>query len=518
MDNRNFLLKLLACIVSASAMSASLSAKGKVPERPNILFAISDDQSWLHTSTNGSKAVRTPAFDRVAAQGILFRNAFAAAPQCSPDRAAILTGRSIWQLEEAGTHASNFPAKFRTYPDILKEQGYRVGYTGKGWGPGNWKINGRKTNPAGPAFNRHRTKKRPTPAISDIDYAANFEEFLDNGGADGDKPFCFWYGGKEPHRTYQKGSGLKAGKKPADVAVPPFLPDTPEIRSDILDYMLEIEWFDEHLGRMLKSLEDRGLLDNTLVVVTSDNGMPFPRAKANLYEYGIHMPLAISWPKVIRTHRAVDDMIGFVDFAPTFLEVAGIAPPGQMSGKSFLDILRSSEQGIVDDSRKFILAGRERHTHARPDNLGYPSRVIRTRDYLYVWNVKPDRWPAGDPTGSGEPEGYHDIDPSPSKTFMLANRETFGRLFALACDKRPEEELYDIAVDPGCLNNLAETAKFDKTKSALRKTLKDTLKRQGDPRMLGRGDIFESYPRYSAMRPFPGFKKRGQYNPKFQVK
>jgi len=517
MNNQN-ILKLLIYIVMVAPLSTTLVAKNSAQKKPNILFAISDDQSWLHTSINGSKAVKTPAFDSVATQGILFCNAFASAPQCSPDRASILTGRSIWQLEEAGTHASNFPAKFHTYPDILKKNGYRVGYTGKGWGPGNWKFNGRTNNPAGPAFNRQRTQKRPTNGISNIDYAANFKEFLEKKGTDAEKPFCFWYGGQEPHRTYQKGSGVKSGKKLSDVVVPPFLPDTSEIRSDILDYMLEIEWFDEHLGRMLKLLEERGQLDNTLVIVTSDNGMPFPRAKANLYEHGIHMPLAVFWPKVIRPKRVVDDMISFVDFAPTILEAAGISPPKAMIGNSFLNILKSTEEGIVDDSRKFILSGRERHTHARPNNFGYPSRAIRTPNYLYIWNIKPDRWPAGDPTDSAETKGFHDIDPSPSKAFMLENKKAYSQFFSLACDKRPEEELYDIVTDPGCLNNLAKSPEYNTTKSKFRNMLKDTLKKQEDPRMLGRGDIFESYPRYSTMRPFLGFKKRGSYNPKFQVK
>jgi len=517
MNNQN-ILKLFTCLVMATPLPSPLLAKSPSPNKPNILFAISDDQSWLHTSINGSKAVKTPAFDRVATQGILFRNAFASAPQCSPDRASILTGRSIWQLEEAGTHGSNFPAKFHTYPDILKKQGYRVGYTGKGWGPGNWKFNGRTNNPAGPAFNRQRTKKRPTNGLSNIDYAANFKEFLEQDETDAKKPFCFWYGGQEPHRTYQRGSGVEAGKKLSDVVVPPFLPDTPEIRSDILDYMLEIEWFDTHLGRMLKLLEERGELDNTLVIVTSDNGMPFPRAKANLYEHGIHMPLAVFWPKVIRPKRVVDDMIGFVDFAPTLLEATGVTPPKAMSGKSFLNILKSTKQANVDDSRKFILSGRERHTHARPNNFGYPSRAIRNQKYLYVWNIKPDRWPAGDPTDAAETKGFFDIDPSPSKSFMMENKNTYGQLFSLSCDKRPEEELYDIVSDPGCMHNLAKNPEYDKTKSMLLKTLKNRLKNQKDPRMLGRGDIFESYPRYSTMRPFPGFKKRSSYNPKFQVK
>ncbi|MCP4976249.1 MAG: sulfatase, partial [Maribacter sp.] len=330
-------------------------------KKPNILFVMSDDQSWIHTGINGSKIVNTPAFDRVAMEGILFTNAFCDAPQCSPNRASILTGRHVWQNEEAGTHASNFPQKLQVFPSLLEEAGYFVGFTGKPWGPGNWEINGRKRNPAGTEFNDMVMNSIPWkgligPNKKAIDYSANFSDFLKqrkNG-----EPFCFWYGSHEPHRKYEKDSGLKAGKKLEDVDLPEFFPDVPEIRSDILDYALEIDWFDEHLGRMLKELEMIGELDNTIIVVTSDNGMPFPRAKANLYEYGIHMPLAVRWGDKAKGGRVVDDLISFIDFAPTFLNAAGINVPKEMTGNSFLNILESNEEGTVTTTRNKILSGR----------------------------------------------------------------------------------------------------------------------------------------------------------------
>jgi len=173
----------------------------------------------------------------------------------------------------------------------------------------------------------------------------------------------------------------------------------------------------------------------------------------------------------------------------------------------------------LEPTREYVLTGRERHTHARPDNLGYPSRAIRSQEYLFIWNIKPDRWPAGDPSGSGEAEGYHDIDGSPTKTFMIENqlREAVQPLFELAFNQRPEEELYDIQTDSGCLRNLASNPQYTTIKEKLKTELKQRLTEQGDPRLLGRGDIFESYPRYNRMRNFPGFKKQGEYNPAFQI-
>ena len=298
--------------------------------------------------------------------------------------------------------------------------------------------------------------------------------------------------------------------------MPPFLPDRKEIRQDILDYAVEIDWFDKHLGQMIDLLEKAGELENTMIVVTSDNGMPFPRAKANLYEYGIHMPLAIRWPERVKGGRVVHDLVSFIDYAPTFLEAAGLEPLAEMTGKSFLNTLVSDKKS---PHRGHILTGRERHTHARPENFGYPSRAIRTMDYLYIRNFHPERWPAGDPTGSGDPDGYHDIDASPSKTFVIAGLTSpdMKILSEKSLAKRPLEELYDIQKDPGCLKNLATLTEFEKIKKELGARLEQLLTEQKDPRMLGYGDVFESYPRYSHMRKFPGFKEQGKYNPKYQV-
>ncbi len=481
-------------------------------KRPNILFAMADDWSWPHASAYGDEVIKTPNFDRVAKEGILFSNTYAAAPQCAPNRASILTGRNIWQNEEAGTHGSYFPKKFSVYPDLLEDSGYFVGYTGKPWGPGNWKVPGWERNPAGKSFNRKKNESVPAGGIrKNCDYAANFRDFLQTRPED--KPFCFWYGASEPHRGYEKGSGQKAGKDPDKVKVPPFLPDTPEVRNDILDYYVEVEWFDHHLGEMLKTLEEIGELDNTLVVVTSDNGMPFPRAKANLYEYGVHMPMAIRWPEKIKAGRVVDDFISSIDFAPTFLEAAGLEPHPQMSGKSFLPLLTSDQEGLIEDHRNDVTFGRERHSHARYDNWGYPSRAIRMQDFLYIWNAKPDRWPAG------QPDHYYDIDGAPTKSFMQEHKDDpeIKPLFELAFGKRPEEELYKVTEDPGCMNNLAQESDYQTIKEELKEQLMLVLKEQKDPRVTDNGDIFESYPRFNTMRPhLGGFAERGEYNPKYQ--
>ncbi|MBM3814459.1 MAG: sulfatase [Acidimicrobiia bacterium] len=476
--------------------------------RPNILFAIADDQSYPHTGAMGDRVVKTPHFDRVAERGVLFRNAFCPAPQCAPTRASLLTGRYIWQNEEAGTHASLFPKKFQVYPDLLAAAGYFTGLTGKGAGPCNWQAPGWPHNPAGPSFDERKDRGVPQ-GVGNNDYSANFADFLK--ARPKEKPFCFWYGCQEPHRGYKKGIGLESGKKLDSVIVPSFMPDTPEVRSDILDYYYEIEHFDRHLGRILDQIAKAGELENTLVVVTSDNGMAFPGAKATMYDYGWHLPLAISWPDRVPAGRAVDDLVSFIDFAPTYLEAAGLKPSAAITGRSLLPILESKQSGQVDASRDKIFGGRERHSHARYDNMGYPARAIRTHQNLYVRNFKPDRWPAGDP------EGYHDIDASPTKSLMMDRRKegSIATLFEHCFGKHGEEQLYDIKADPGCLKDLASSPAHEPTRKRLRAELDRTLTAQKDPRMSG-SEIFDSYPRHSPMRPeLGGFSAQGAYNPRF---
>ena len=246
-------------MITRRTLLSSAMAALAAPSRPNILFAVSDDQSFAHTAV--------PGFERVAQSGVRFTQATCASPGCAPSRAAILTGKYPWQLEEAGTHASLFPRKLAVYPELLEKAGYFVGLSGKGAGPCNFKDAGWPHNPAG--------------AVK----APDFDGFLK--AREKGQPFCYWYGGKEPHRPYEAGSGVRAGKKLAEITVPPFLPDSPEVRSDLADYLAEIDVYDRHLSAMLDSLERAGELENTLVVTTSDNGMSFPGSKAQMREYGI---------------------------------------------------------------------------------------------------------------------------------------------------------------------------------------------------------------------------------------
>ena len=490
--------------------------------RPNILIAIADDQSYPHTSAYGDPVIKTPAFDRVARSGVLFRNAFTPAPGCSPMRAAFLTGREIWQNREAGTHASTFPRDLPVFTEQLASAGYHVGMTGKGWAPG--RASDWPHNPAGKAYSRRQIDAADRiKGISNNDYTWNFKDFLKERSDD--QPFCFWFGASEPHRTYLEGVGAEHGLDPAKVRMPGFLPDSSEVRSDVADYLFEIQWFDRHLGRMLDQLAELGELENTLVIVTSDNGMPFPRAKANLYEFGIHMPLAIAWPARVTAGQDTDELVSLVDVTRSIFDAAGVEPAqaDQLAGRSLLSSI-GKDADHAQPPRDFVFSGRERHSSSRFNSLSYPCRCVRTKTHLYIRNFTPERWPAGTPqkylgakydrdgnlvTSRPSPEhgGYHDIDNGPTLKWMIANRAKpeVGVLLQAAVAKRPAEELFDIREDPDCLKNLAGDPKAAAVQAALSEALTQYLTKTGDLRQTDpeAGQVWETYERISSLRWFP---------------
>ncbi len=479
------------------ALTRQKETKAGKEAPPNILFCIADDMSFRFLNAyHETPWINTPSFDRVAREGVLFANAYTPNSKCSPSRACILTGRNPWQLEEAGNHVPYFPDKFVTWIETLGDHGYWTGYSGKGWAPG--KVGNRAGKPrqlTGPMFNQHKIQP-PTPNISNIDYAENFREFLEK--KPGNQPFCFWYGGLEPHRTYAYGSGAaQGGKKTTDIReVPPYWPDNEVVRNDLLDYAFEVEYFDRQLGRILDMLEKNGELENTIVVVTSDNGMPFPRVKGNVYEFSNHLPLAMMWKrKMKKKGRIVKDYVSFIDFAPTFLELAGISDQEntmqQVQGKSLLPLLLSEKDGQVDRSRNRMLLGRERTDVGRPDDAGFPVRAIVKDNFFYLVNYEPARWPAGNPE-----TGYLDADGSPTKTEILNARRSKGTdpYWDLSFGKRPDEELYKLDTDPHGIENLAQHANYKKVARKLRTEMEQELKAQGDPRMEGKGYVFDQYP------------------------
>ncbi|WP_111708239.1 sulfatase family protein [Lutibacter citreus] len=499
--NRNQLMvwRYIVLLICFLVLNASCQSK-KTEKKPNILFCVADDVSFIHTSIQGTAEVSTPNFDRVANSGVLFNNAYCNVSSCAPSRASILTGRNIWELEQGGLLFGGLPKKFPTFTSLLKQNGYVTGYSGKGYMPAN-KKEPYQTQPLALEYNKVRNKV--PQFLSNKDYAGNFDEFLSK--KDKDAPFFFWYGSHEAHRAYNPGIGVRSGKDISKIKVPGFLPDNDLVRSDIADYFYEIEWFDSHLGSMIKSLEAAGELENTIIIVTADNGMPFPRAKSTCYDYGTHMPLAICWGNKIKGGAKVDDFISFTDFSPTLLEALGLEIPEGTSGKSFLDILFSGKSGQVDETRNRVFTALERHTYCRPNGLPYPIRTIRKGDWLYMVNFESDRWPAGTDDFASPHQGFYgDIDAGASREYLIDNKDNpeVKYYFDLSVAKHPEVELYNVKEDAYNLRNLASEEKYAELCKDLKAELFEYLKETGDPRMKGESP-WDNYPYY-----FKGFENK----------
>lgn len=428
---------------------------------PNILLMLGDNWAWPHAGIAGDAVVRTPVFDRLASEGVVFTHAFAPNPSCSPSRSSLLSGQETHRLGEAASLYGPLDPQVPLYTDLLTASGYFTGFAGKGFGPGSTPRPGRTPNPAGAAFD-------------------DFSAFL--AARPAGRPFCFWSGSHDPHVPWNRGRQRRASLRASAVRVPPHLPDHPVIREAILDYYCEVEEFDAECGGLLDTLRRAGELDNTLVVMTSDNGWQMPRGLANCYDDGVRIPLALRLPERIRAGQSRADFVSIADLAPTILEAAGLAPPPAMTARSLFGAAR----------RDHIFLERERHANVRRGDLSYPVRGVRTKDFLYLRNLEPGRWPAGDPEFYWAVGPYGDVDNSPAKELLL--REKPQPSFDLCFGKRPAEELYDLRSDPGQVRNVAAGPAYQAARKDLARRVEQWMKDSGDPRAKGPTEMWDRAP------------------------
>ena len=520
------IVTLVVCLVVGAASA------GRAEERPNILFAFADDWGryasiYAELEPGGpSDIVSTPHFDRVAREGVLFKHAFVNAPSCTPCRSSLLSGQYFWRTGRGAIlQGAVWDPAIPSYPLLLKEAGYHIGYTFKVWGPGTpanapygadqnaFARRGNKFN----QFSQFVSKRDDIETAKQELYEetrGNFRDFL--AARQPGQPFCYWFGPTNVHRKWVQGSGKQLwGLDPNALQgkLPKFLPDVPEIREDMADYLGEVQAFDAGLGVLLEELERSGELERTIVVVSGDHGMPgVPRGKCNLYDFGVHVGLAIRWGAQAPPGRVLEDFVCLPDLCPTFLEAAGVSVPKVMTGRSLLPLLKSKESGLIDPTRDAVVVGRERHVGlARDAHLPYPQRAIRTRDYLYIRNFAPDRWPMGQAPGFGLPEGklpgesdlreettvvFADMDASPTKAWLLTHLDEPGMApyIEFAFGRRPAEELYDLRTDPDCLQNIAADPARQPVRSDLSTRLMSVLTSTGDPRVQGDGTTYDKPP------------------------
>ncbi len=502
-----YLLAVLAVLVSCAEQGV----------RPNILFLFADDwgkyasiYDQLEEEKGPNSVIKTPNIDRLAEQGVLFTNAFVPAPSCTPCRSSILSGQYFFRTGMGAIlHMAEWDSSIPTYPELLREDGYHIGFTYKVWSPGTPRDiqhggDGARYEQAGNSFNRFSQEvmgaadpeKRKYELLQEV--RDNFSTFL--GDRKPGQPFCYWFGPTNTHRSWVKGSGKAIwGIEPDDLIgkMPDFLPDIHEIREDFADYLGESQAWDAAVGTILQRLEETGEIDNTLIVISGDHGIPgFPRGKTNLYDLGTQVALAVVWPDKIEKHKVVHDMVNLMDLAPTFLDAAGVDVPEVMNGRSLIPIFESSDADLVDPKREWVLTGRERHVAtARDGNLPYPQRAIRTAEYQYIRNFAPERWPIGTLETA-----LMDIDTGPTKTWFILNHDNpeYADCWHLAFGKRPYEELYNIKDDPHEMVNVAELDDYQEIRTGLAALMDTVLTATGDPRMNPSGCVFDRLP-YTAV-------------------
>jgi len=518
-------------LVLAALFFAAASARAA--DRPNILFCFADDwgryascYAASETKPSPSQVVKTPHIDRVARSGVLFKNAFVNAPSCTPCRSALLSGQYFFRTGRGAIlQGAQWDPAIPSFPLLLNDAGYHVGETYKVWSPGTpndapFGAGKFAYEQAGNGYaNLSENVTKMVAGGMEVEAAkqklydqvrGNFADFL--AARPKGQPFLYWFGPTLVHRAWAKGSGKALwGIDPDSLKgkLPKFLPDVPEVREDFTDYLGEIQGFDAGIGVLLKQLEAAGELDKTLIVISGDHGAPgFPGGKCNLYDFGVGVSLIASWPGG-KGGRVVDDYVNLMDLCPTFLETGGVAPPAVMTGKSLVSVLKSDKSGQVDPSRTWVVTGRERHVAAaREGNLPYPQRALRTPEFLYVRNFKPDRWPMGSPSAgleSGEvPSGlanntfvaFGDLDASPTKAWLVEHRNDpqWKWHYHYAFGKRPGEELFDLSNDPEQVKNVADDPAYAARKRELSQRLMKILADANDPRVTGDGETFERAP------------------------
>lgn len=434
--------------ISRRSFAATLSTATLVSQTgaspPNILFVLSDDHSVPYVGCYGNSVIRTPNLDRFAAEGMRFDRMFTAAPQCVPSRAAYLTGRSPVAVR-MGRFNSPLPPDVKTTPEHLTAAGYYTGIARRNYhldgpgrgGPVTGKLLARQmTFKQRVDFLDQSGPKMTVPVVS---------KFLDQVPAG--KPFFMWLNFNDPHYPWDKNAIAKP-HDPAKLQLPAHLPDLPGMRADLARYCDEVSRVDEEFASVLQLLDERKLTQNTIVVFAGDNGMAFPHGKGSLYDPGMHVPMMIRWPGVVKPGSSTSQLISGEDVAPTLLEAAGLKTPAEMSGRSFLSVLRGGD----GEHRKYIFGARLTHgsapvTETTKASTFDLSRCVRSKSHKLIYNCTPQM--EYQPVDSSNEPGWKEmvaankagtLDPKLSKAY-------FG--------KRPVLEVYDLDKDPSELNNLA---------------------------------------------------------------
>ncbi len=446
------LLAALACWILPARLEAQTAPR-------NVIVLVADDLG-LDLGCYGNTAIRTPNLDGLAKRGVRFAKAYATVSSCSPSRSTIYTGLFTHQSGQYGLqhapHSQQAHAWVQGLPRLLRMAGYYTGIIGK--------VHVGPTSVY--SWDAEITKGTGRYVVG---IAQRAKEFISDADK---KPFFLVVGYIDPHRANVGFDNDKFAKDPAEVRydpakviVPPHLPDNAEVRKDLAEYYQSATRLDRGVGLMLKMLEETGQLENTLIIFISDNGIPFPGAKTNLYEAGVHLPLIVAGPGLPqgRTNQA---MISFVDIAPTVLDWCKAQGPAsyKLPGKSFLPILNEDQPKGWDA----VFGSHQMHEIT----MMYPMRSITTRTRKYIVNLDHAKeFPL--PSDLWASPSWQSVRQSGAK--MLGQRRVADFLH------RPKEELFELAKDPHEMKNVASAPANAAALTELRQRLRDWQQATNDP-------------------------------------
>jgi arylsulfatase A-like enzyme len=433
-------------ILGLSGSDCKAGIQKKVGQKPDIVIFIADDHGYDDAGAYGNRMIKTPNIDRLAEEGIMFLNAFAASPLCSPSRCVIETGLMPFRN---GAHKFNTPIRdgIQTMPEYFKELGYYTAEIGK--------------------FHHAPNHRFPYDLIDGDENVA--ESFIRE--YEGDKPLFLVVCSHPPHTPWISNRIYD----PHRIALPPNFIDTPETREDMARYYSDVTLMDSILGNVLRALEAQDRVEHTLVIYTSDQGANWPFAKWTLYDAGLRVPLIVRWPGEIKPGTETTAMISLSDILPTCMEAAGGESAGDLDGRSFMGILKGTE-----DRHRQVVFG----AHTGNDNGGpgiwnhYPARMIRTERYKYILNLEPDSTFTTHITGC-KPGNVHHL---PFWNSWEEKAESHERAYQIIHRymHRPLEELYDLDRDPYEMKNLAIDPEYWDILSSLKHQLAEWRITQGD--------------------------------------
>ena len=441
-DRNGFILTVFMAVGLACFSHAVENAPVVSASKPNIVFFIADDVSQEDFGCYGHPTIKTPHIDALAATGMRFDNAYLTTSSCSPSRCSIITGRYPHNTGAPELHVKLPDAQIR-FPELLRKAGYYTVLSGKNHMFGNKdRAFDRITKGGGPGKEEDwvkHVKDRPK-----------------------EKPFFFWFASNDAHRDWQITDEAPVYNK-EDVVVPPYLVDTEVTRQDLAEYYHEVSRFDHYIGLVIAELKRQDVLGNTMIVIAADNGRPFPRCKARLYDSGIKTPWVVHYPEMIKSPSVSKSFISVIDLSATCLELAGVEKPPCIQGQSFVPILKNPQTSI----RELLFSEQNWHVYKNH------ARMVRFGDFVYIKNNYPDQLNLSSESDTKYPAGMELWKAHAAGTTAPQQQQ----VFANPC---PSEELFKISKDLNQLSNLSNNPEYNKSLKQARELLAKWIEQTGD--------------------------------------